>query len=129
MRGVESRTSMEKGLQDDRVLADVELERMRRPATQALYNIVWYTIEGKGGSFSRANGMTADIRAKDACEMRHEPGSSGDNTNGSEPKLRMEGEKRMMRRNITMHEKERVKGHTRFCKDNNFIALVKAIGL
>ena len=26
-----------------------------------------------------------------------------------------------------MHEREGVKGHTRFCKDNNFIALIKAI--
>ena len=96
---------------------------MRRPATQALYNIVWYTSKGKGCSCSGANGMTADIRAEDACETRGEPGSSGDNTNGSEPKLGIEGEKRIMQRNIMMHEKERVKGHTRFCKDNNFIAL------
>ena len=112
---------MDKGLQDDRVHADVELECMRRPATQALYNVVWYTSKGKGCSCSRANGMTADIRAEDACEMRGEPGGSGDNANRNEPKLRMEGEKRIMQRNITMHEREGVKGHTRFCKDNNLL--------
>ena len=79
--------SMDKGMQNDRVLVDVEFGCVRRPMTHALYDVVWYTGKGKGGSCSRANGMTTNIRAKDAGEMRSEPGGSGDNTKRSEPKF------------------------------------------
>ena len=118
---------MNKGLQDDGVLADVKFESMRRPMTHALYDVVWYTGKGKGGSCSRANGMTTNIRAKDAGEMRSEPGGGGNNTDQSEPKFWVEGEKRITRRNITTHEKKGIKRHVRFHKDNKFIALIKAI--
>ena len=118
---------MDKGLQDNRVFADVEFECMRRPTTHALYDVVWYTSKGKGGSCSRANGMTANIKAKDASETGGEPGRSGDNTNRSESKFWVEGEKRITQRNITLHEKKGIKRHIRFCKDNNFIAFIKAI--
>ena len=105
-----------KGLQDDRVLVDVEFECVRRPTTHALYDVVWYTSKGMGGSCSRVNGMTTNIRAKDACETRGEPGSGGDNTNRSEPKFWVEGEKRITQRNITTHENKGIKRHTRFAR-------------
>jgi hypothetical protein len=64
---------MKEGLQDDRMLSDVNFESVRGPMIDALNQIVQNTSESEGWGTSRMEGMTADRCAEVGLEMRDKP--------------------------------------------------------
>ena len=52
------RWAVDENMEDDRVFAYVNFERVRRPTTHALYDVVGDALQGEGCGGTRANGVS-----------------------------------------------------------------------
>jgi hypothetical protein len=120
---------MDKSLENYGVFANVDSEGVGRPAAHPLDGVVWNTCQSEGRSSSRPQRMASNVVPKSGLQTRDKPGRGRGEAMGSEPKLGVEGEKRVTGGNITLHKRHRVKGRVGFAEDDDLAALVKTVGL
>jgi hypothetical protein len=126
--GVEGRVAVNEGLQNNGVLPDVYLEGIRGPTTDALDCVVRDSCESQGCSAAGTKRMTTYFGAKGGLEAGDKPSHCGREAERGDPELRVIREEGFAGGNVALHTKDRVKGGSRFGKNNNFAPLIEAVG-
>ena len=86
--GVVSSPPEQQGLQEDRILSDVDLESRGGPTASGLYQVWWNTVLGQGSGTSRAHGLPCDVGVEKQFQALGEERPGGAGTVSAKPEVR-----------------------------------------